>query len=122
MSAPMTNDRLISRWLNALSRQGGRATRLALILPLAGGALLVAQALVLSHVLGQAIVGHVPQAALLWPIAGLGALLLARLLLAAAGEALAVAGAEAVKLALRQSLSATLLERAPIWTAARSSG
>lgn len=122
MSAPVTTDRLISRWLNGLSRQGGTAARLALILPLVGGILLVVQAMVLSHILGRAIVEHAAPATLWLPVAGLGALLAARLAIGAVAETFAVTAAEAVKLTLRQTLSTTLLARPPTWTAARSSG
>ncbi|MET3901259.1 ATP-binding cassette subfamily C protein CydD [Devosia sp. UYZn731] len=115
-------EKAISQWLRSLSRHGGTALRWAMALPLVGGALLVAQAYLLADLLHRAVVDHQTWATLGSRVALLGLVLLTRMLIAVIAEVLAVRAAEAIKARLRQTLGRHLLDQAPTWTAARSSG
>ena len=69
-----TSDRSIRRLLSEAAKGGGVSARLALVFPLIGGGLLLAQAYVLAHILHEAIIGSAPVSNLLMPAAGLAAL------------------------------------------------
>lgn len=109
-------------WLRAVARAAGGAGRLAIILPLVGGALLLAQAYSLAGILHAAIVEGVPVAELLPAVMLFASLIVARVVLGVVAEVAAVSGGETIKTRLREALVGTLLGRAPVWSAARSSG
>ena len=106
-------DRSSGKTLGRLRRHSGPALALAIGAPLAGGALLVWQAMTLSYILGAAIQAGAPALVLAPSVGLLLALLLARAALAALGERAGTAAAEAIKLALRQALFARLLSASP---------
>lgn len=108
--------------LTGLRRHAGRAYAIALVAPLAAGALLVWQAATLAALLDRAIVHGEAASALLPGLALIAALILARALVSALGEAVALRAAERIKLWLRSHLFAGLLARPPVWTDQRSSG
>ncbi|MEP7241967.1 MAG: ABC transporter transmembrane domain-containing protein, partial [Devosia sp.] len=95
---------------------------LSLALPLLSGALLLLQAWLLAHVLGEAIAGGVPLAGLVLPIALFGGVLAVRIGLGLAGEICAASASEAIKRRLRGALTSAILAKPPVWTAARSGG
>lgn len=112
-ATPKDADRQAGKLLSRLQRHGGVALWVALLLPLAGGGLLVWQAWTLADVLGRAIEsGEAP--ALLLPSVGLILALLAiRAGLGALGEQAGIAAAERIKQHLRQALFQNLLARSP---------
>src|SRR5690606_23379010 len=121
-ATPKDADRQAGKLLSRLQRHGGVALWVALLLPLAGGGLLVWQAWTLADVLGRAIEsGEAP--ALLLPSVGLILALLAiRAGLGALGEQAGIAAAERIKQHLRQALFQTLLARSPCDADKASSG
>lgn len=106
-------DRQNGKTLSSLFRHARLPLGLAIAAPLIGGGLLVWQAWTLAHVIGTAIEGGAPVAALA-PTCGLIlALLLMRAALAALGERAGLAAAEAIKTVVRACLFAQLLLRSP---------
>ncbi|MGV3491902.1 MAG: thiol reductant ABC exporter subunit CydD [Devosia sp.] len=112
----------MGRWLSGLAQRRRGLLAAVVALPTAAGILLLAQAWVLADVLQRAVVeGATPT--LLWPSAALLATILGvRIALSVVGEMLAVRLSESVKSNLRGSMFRDLLQRAPVWTAGRSSG
>lgn len=108
--------------LGKLSRGGGAAGTLALVLPLVSGALLLVQAGLLAHVLQLAIGDGFEMGALAVPIGGFAAVLVVRIGLGLLGEFCAVSASEAVKLQLRRAMVGAMFRRQPVWTAAQASG
>lgn len=115
-------DRAANSWLRTLARTGGRTGRIALVLPLVAGTVLLVQAYVLAGILHRAIIEAAPVADLLPQILGLAALIATRVALGIVAEIAAVASGESVKFRLRTALVGNLLGRKPVWTAARPSG
>ncbi|MEZ0213744.1 MAG: thiol reductant ABC exporter subunit CydD [Xanthobacteraceae bacterium] len=118
----MTPERAQARWMMGLRRHGGGALTAAVLLPLAGGLALVAQAYVLAGLLHRAIAEGAAPGELAGPVAAFAGLLLARILLGLGGEWAGLAAAERIKLAVRAALFADLIGRRPDWSAARASG
>ncbi|WP_062228245.1 thiol reductant ABC exporter subunit CydD [Aureimonas frigidaquae] len=110
------------RWLRRLSRGGGFALRLATVLPVLSGLLLIPQAWLLAGIVDAVLREPTDPAALAAPIAGVFALFAARAGLALIGEHAALAAAERIKRALRLSLMAGVLQDPPRADADRSSG
>jgi ATP-binding cassette subfamily C protein CydD len=110
------------RWLMALARRGGVLRGLSIALPLAGGALLLLQAGLLAHVLHRVIALGDNVASVVAPVVVLGATLALRAALGLGGEICGVAASERSKLDLRRALVENLLDKPPVWTAARASG
>ncbi|MDO8361116.1 MAG: thiol reductant ABC exporter subunit CydD [Devosia sp.] len=108
--------------LRRLSRDGGFAARLALVVPLVSGALLLVQAALLARILHGAITGGLGVVSLSGAFAWLGGVIVVRIAISTAGELLAASAGETVKLRLRRTLVRTMLGRPPMWTAARASG
>jgi ATP-binding cassette subfamily C protein CydD len=108
--------------LSGLRRHAGRGYALALVAPLVAGGLLVWQASTLAGILDRAIVQGEAPAALLPGVALVAVLILARTLLTAAGDRVALGAAERIKVWLRTTLFGRLMARHPTWTDARSSG
>lgn len=106
-------DRRNGKTLSGLGRHGGPWLLLSILAPLLAGALLVWQAWALSDTLGRAIEDGEPAAALLPGIGLILALLLTRAALAALGDRLGTAAAEAIKLRLRTALHARMLAAPP---------
>ncbi|MBU1305350.1 MAG: thiol reductant ABC exporter subunit CydD [Alphaproteobacteria bacterium] len=106
------------RTLSAPSAAG----RLAMALPVVSGLLLIPQAWLLAKALQDIVVGQLSTGALMWSLAGLGTLMLVRVALGFGADIVAIAAAERSKASLRGSLLGTVFNRAPIWTASRSSG
>ncbi len=115
-------DKAASKGLARLQPFGGRALWLAIAAPLLAGCLLVAQAWMLSDVLGQTIEQGVAPSLLLPTIAIIGTILAIRIGLVALGEQAGAMSAEAIKQHLRQVLFAGLLRRPPRRADAPSSG
>ncbi|WPL82442.1 thiol reductant ABC exporter subunit CydD [Bordetella hinzii] len=111
-----------SRWLMSRTRLAGRAIGLAAAAPLLSGALLVAQAWFLAHVLHEAIVAQAPRAELLKPIAFIALLILLRACLGWVGERAGASAAESIKRQVREALFARLLARGPQWSRGQASG
>lgn len=106
-------DRQNGKTLSSLFRHARLPLGLAIAAPLIGGGLLVWQAWTLAHVIGTAIEGGTPVAALA-PACGLIlTLLLVRAALGALGERAGLAAAETIKTRVRASLFAQLLLRSP---------
>ncbi|HEV2516021.1 MAG TPA: thiol reductant ABC exporter subunit CydD [Devosia sp.] len=110
------------RWLNHLAATDRPLLAAVLGLPLAAGALLVMQAMLLAGLLHRAIVDAAALPALLPQVALLATILVIRIALSGLGETAAVQFGEAIKGRVRAALVADLLRRPPTWTAARSSG
>ncbi|WP_348536055.1 thiol reductant ABC exporter subunit CydD [Labrys sp. LIt4] len=108
--------------LTSLARSAGRGLAIATILPLASGALLVAQAYLLASVLHRAVVEGESVVALAGPITWIAMLIVLRLGLAALGEQAGIAAAESIKFNLRNRLAAKLSASSIEWSASRSSG
>ncbi|WIY53614.1 thiol reductant ABC exporter subunit CydD [Devosia sp. YIM 151766] len=115
-------DRQAARMLGRLRNHGGGALWVALAAPLIGGALLVWQAWTLAEIVGRAIEGGEAPELLLPGVALILALLVIRAGLGALGEQAGIAGAEAIKLQVRQALFTHLLARSPRAAAAAPSG
>ena len=122
MSQYPTPERAFARRLKSLHRLGGWPARLSLLLPLAGGALLVLQTSTLAQVLHRAVVEQEAIAGLVGPLAVVLALVVARAGIGMLGEMLAVLASEAIKLTLRRRFFGEMMDRLPIWTAGQSSG
>jgi len=118
----MPSDSELSRRLARLHKEGGWPARLSLVLPLLGGALLVAQIGVLASIIECAAVDKAPLGALLLPLTSLLALIAVRAGIGLAGEMLAAEASEKIKSGLRQRLFGDMLVRPPVWTASQSSG
>lgn len=99
--------------LSRLQRHGGAALWLALGLPLLSGALLVWQAWSLANVVGRAVEGGEPVAALLPTVAIVLTLLILRAGLSALSDWLGTLAAENIKRDLRETLFSGLLARSP---------
>lgn len=99
--------------LSRLQRHGGIALWLALGLPLLSGGLLVWQAWSLANVVGRAVEGGEPVAALLPTVAIVLTLLILRAGLSALGDWLGTLAAENIKRDLRETLFSGLLARSP---------
>lgn len=99
--------------LNRLRRLGGVALWIAIFAPLLGGGLLVWQAWLLAHVLGDAIEMGVAAWELLPAVMLILGILVVRAALGALGEQAGLIGAEAIKRDLRQMLFAQRLARSP---------
>ncbi|MCX5519228.1 thiol reductant ABC exporter subunit CydD [Kaistia defluvii] len=111
-----------TKWLRARGRVGRRATGIAIIVPLVGACLTVAQAYLLATILHRAIVDQLASASQAAAILGLVGLVVARAALAWVGEAAGIRAAEDIKQAIRRDLFATLMRRGPDWMRQRSSG
>lgn len=124
MTARLPSEQATSarKWLTALARSGGIAHRLALVLPVASGMLLLLQAGLLAQVLHRAIVDAAGLAQLILPLALLGVVYAIRIGLGFLGELAALRAGESAKQRLRSDLVRELFAQRPIWTAARSSG
>ncbi|MFC3337567.1 thiol reductant ABC exporter subunit CydD [Paracandidimonas soli] len=110
------------RWLADWRCQARFSLGLAVALPLVGGALLLAQAWCLAHLLGGVIAGDMTaEQAQPWILAVV-ALLLVRAALAWAGDRAASLAAARIKQRLRLALFDQLMERGPQWTRAQASG
>ncbi|MDC9822731.1 thiol reductant ABC exporter subunit CydD [Devosia sp. ZB163] len=110
------------RWLSRLGAAQGPLRAAVVVLPLLSGALLLAQAAILASVLHRAIVEGVPLADLAGSVLALGALIVVRVCLSAAGEQAGVEFSERIKAGLRGRMFKGLMARPPTWTAARSTG
>lgn len=120
---PLTgNDRQIAALLDRLRGHGGPALWLALLAPLLGGLLLVAQAWTLADIVGRAVQGGEAPQVLLPGVILVLALLLVRAGLGALGEQAGIVAAEAIKRQLRQALFTHLLARSPRKADAAPSG
>lgn len=106
----------------ALRRHGGPALSLAILCPLLGGALLLAQAWLLAGLLQAAIVEGAEPGSLLPRLGGIAGLLALRALLGAVAEGAGALAAERIKRVLRRGLFGHVLRQRPDWTASRSSG
>lgn len=93
-----------NRRLMNLRALGGAPLMVAIALPLVSGLLLVVQAALLANVLGRTIEQGLALAAVLPMILAIAALLVTRSALAFFGEQAGQAGAERIKLGLRQNL------------------
>lgn len=106
-------DKSVSKTLSKLQRHAGVALWWAIALPLISGGLLVWQAATLAQVIGQAVEQHAPLKTLLPALALVLGLMAVRALLSGLGDWFGTRGAEAIKLALRQDLLASVLARSP---------
>ncbi|MDB5612728.1 MAG: cydD [Devosia sp.] len=106
-------DRRNGKTLSGLSRHGGGWLIIAIAAPLLGGALLVWQAWTLAAVIGQAIEGGAPIAALGPSVGLILIILLVRAALGAIGDRAGTSAAEVIKTGLRNALFAQLLARSP---------
>jgi ATP-binding cassette subfamily C protein CydD len=110
------------RWLDSLARQNRARLAVVIALPLVTGLLLLPQSWVLAAILHRAIVEGAALASL-WPsVALFAAILVVRLSLGAIGEICATRFSEGIKSALRSTMFRSLMARAPVWTAGKSSG
>lgn len=116
------NKQETGKLLGRLRIHGGPALWVALLAPLAGGALLVWQAWTLAEVLGQAIEGGQPSALLMPGVGLILGLLVVRAGLGALGEQAGLIAAEAIKRQMRQALFTHLLARSPRDADAAASG
>ncbi|WP_020186440.1 thiol reductant ABC exporter subunit CydD [Methylopila sp. 73B] len=114
--------RAAARQLSRLSRGAFLPLALAAGAPLAGGLLLIAQAILLARTLEQAIVAGAPFAALAPAALAVAGLILARAALGLLGECAAAAAAETVKRRLRDALTRRLLAGDAVGAAERRSG
>lgn len=96
--------------------------RTAMALPLISGLLLIPQAWLLADLLQGTVVDGLSVSLLGAPLVYLALLMLARVALGLGADVLAIASAEQAKSRLRSTLVETLFQKAPIWTASRSSG
>ncbi len=110
------------RWLNRLVAADRGLLAVSVGLPLLSGALLLGQAWLLAHVLGDAIVGGVPLQGLWGAIVVILAIIVARAGLGTAGEAAAVAQSERIKQRLRRDMFADIIGASSIATSTKSSG
>lgn len=117
---PATPDQ--ARWLRDLARLARTPLGLASAAPLLAGGLLVLQSWLLAHVLEAGFVQGVGRGALLQPLAGIAALILARAALAWMAERAGALAAERIKHAVRRMLMRTLLAAGPAWTRRQASG
>ncbi|WP_182422365.1 thiol reductant ABC exporter subunit CydD [Aureimonas sp. ME7] len=122
MAMDVPEERAQARWLAGLRPIGGWPLALGLAAPLLSGATLIAQAFLLSRILGRAIGEGAPLTDSQDDILVLGAVMAFRVLLGLAGEIGAATGAERIKLELRRVLFRALLTKHPDWTAGRPSG
>lgn len=122
MNVNDTRSRTAGRWIVAQFKKGGIAASLALILPLASGALLVIQSFALATVIHRAVIEQAPVSELLFLVLCIGGLMAVRALITAVSDALAAHVSESIKAGLRRSVLRDILSRAPTWTASRSSG
>lgn len=111
-----------ARWLRDLARQARVPLALAAAAPLLAGCLLVIQSWLLAHTLEAGFIQRVGRDALLQPLAGIAALILARAALAWMAERAGALAAERIKRAVRQMLMRTLLAAGPAWTRRQASG
>jgi ATP-binding cassette subfamily C protein CydD len=109
-------------WLKRLGKSGGSTLRIACLLPLVSGGLLVGQAYLLAHILDRAITGGAELEALALFAIGLLSLIAIRIILNLASETAGIAASERIKTALRNDLFAALMRHRPDWKATRSSG
>lgn len=117
-----TPERVTSQWLRDTARAGGWGGRLAIAVPLAGGALLLVQAYVLATILHRAIVEAASINDVTPLVLAFAALIAARVGLGVGAEIFAVASGETIKRQVRTVLVGNLLDRKPTWTAAHASG
>ncbi|WP_062217962.1 thiol reductant ABC exporter subunit CydD [Aureimonas sp. D3] len=110
------------RWLGGLRTSGGWPLALAVTLPLVSGVLVVAQAWVLAHLLGEAASGTLAPEAETKGALALAGLFLARAGLAYGMERAGSAGAERIKARLRLALFDDWMARRPDWGAGHASG
>jgi len=115
-------DPTVMTWLKARGRVGRRAMGLAILVPLLGACLTVAQAYLLATILHRAIVDQVASASQATAILGLLGLVALRAVLAWIGEAAGIRAAEDIKQAIRKDLFAALMRRGPDWMRQRASG
>jgi ATP-binding cassette subfamily C protein CydD len=118
------DDKAVSEraWLKRLGKSGGSALRIACLLPLISGGLLVGQAYLLAHILDLAIT-HAASIETLAPLTfGLLCLIAIRIVLNLASETAGIAASERIKTALRTELFGSLMRHRPDWKATRSSG
>ncbi len=98
------------------------AGRTAMALPLISGLLLIPQAWLLADLLQGTVVDGFSVSLVGAPLVYLALLMLARVALGLGADVLAIASAEQTKSRLRSTLVESLFQKAPIWTASRSSG
>ncbi|WP_205747909.1 thiol reductant ABC exporter subunit CydD [Devosia sp. FKR38] len=91
-------------------------------LPLISGLLLIPQAWLLADLLQGTVVDGFSVSLVGAPLVYLALLMLARVALGLGADVLAIASAEQTKSRLRSTLVESLFQKAPIWTASRSSG
>lgn len=106
-------DKSASQNLKTLQRHAGAALWWAIGLPLVSGALLVWQAGTLANVVGRAVQGGEPIAALMPAVVLIFGLIALRAVISGFGDWLGTRGAETIKKQFRQNLLASLLARSP---------
>ncbi|SEP72078.1 ATP-binding cassette, subfamily C, CydD [Faunimonas pinastri] len=109
-------------WMRGLSASARGAVTVAILCPLVAGALLVAQAWLLSSVLDRAVVGHAARETLLAPILCIAGLVAARAVLSRIGEGAGSRAAEKIKATIREALFSRVMNEKPEWTRQRASG
>jgi len=110
-SFPPSPDKARNARMMALRRHGGFALHLAIGLPLVGGILLVAQALLLANILGRVIQEGAAVATVTPFVLAVAAILLVRIAIGVTGEQAGQIAAEKIKLALRRALFAHEIEK-----------
>lgn len=110
-SLPPSPDKARNARMMALRQHGGFALYLAIGLPLAGGILLVGQALLLANILGRTIEEGAAVATVTPLVVAVAAILLIRIGMGVAGEQAGQIAAEKIKLTLRRALFAHVLEQ-----------
>ncbi|MGO4572874.1 thiol reductant ABC exporter subunit CydD [Microvirga sp. 2TAF3] len=114
--------RVQARWMMELWRQVRMLAAVAVLAPLLGGTVLVAQAYYLSKILHAAIVEGMPRETMLPAVVLIAGLIALRAAVAFGGEVAGARAAEAIKFRLREALFARLLAEDPSWSASRASG
>lgn len=114
--------RTTTRWLASIRKSVGSTATIALLMPLAAGAVLVGQAFVLARILSDVLVGGADQGGVMPLLALLAALFGARIVFNSAGEIMSTRASDDAKTTLRRRIWSGILANGPIWSGGKSSG
>ncbi|HEX5313822.1 MAG TPA: thiol reductant ABC exporter subunit CydD [Gammaproteobacteria bacterium] len=110
------------RWLNREAHAVRRPLAFAIAAGGVNGGLLIAQALLLAHLVDRTIFGHRPVADQLSPFAMLLGVVVLRALVVCAANRAAVSAGLAIKTGMRAALVSHIHALGPLWTTARAPG
>lgn len=122
MSANSAAKRTTARWLASLRKTAGSTAKIALLMPLAAGVVLVGQTFVLARLLSDVLIEGADPGGAAPLLAVLAALFGARVVLNAAGEIMSTRASESAKLELRRRMWQRILSNGPIWSGGKASG